>query len=243
MADIGAAAEGKLDLGRVARDTLAITGRRPVFVIGLSFLLAGVPNLLGGIFASHVHSPVSFFFSGWGLLHTLVVIFLATFLTASLYRLSLGELQGETPAPSEVFTTGAQLFLPLFAVNIMYFVAVGLGLILLIVPGVMLALAWCMAGPALFAEQTGITQSFGRSAQLTRGNRWRLFGLFLLFGIASAIAQSLFSAVGLAVSYAAEGLFSGPRLVGSAILATISTALATPGLAAVYVQLREPRGG
>jgi hypothetical protein len=233
----------RLDLGRVARDTLAVTGKRPVFVIGLSFLLSGLPNFFGGVFASHHMHGGFYFFSGFGLVHVIVLILLSSFLSASLYRLALGELEGETPTPNEVFTTGAQLFLPLFAVNLLYFLAVCLGLVLFIVPGVMLALAWCVAGPALIDRKTGITQSLGESAQLTHGNRWRLLALFVLFGLAVGLVNAVFNAVGLAASYAAEGLLSGPRLLGSAIIATATTALATPGAAAIYVQLRELGGG
>lgn len=243
MADIAIDQEPKLDLGRVVRDTLAVTGKRPGFVIGLSFLLSGVPNFFGGLFASHHMGAGPYYLSGWAGLHVIVLILLGSFLSASLYRLALGELEGETPTPNEVFTTGAHLFLPLFAVNLLYVLAVGFGLILLIVPGVMLGLAWCIAGPALIDRRTGITQSFGESAQLTRGNRWRLFGLFLLFALAVSIVNGVFGALGLATNYAAEGLFSGPRLLGSAIISTAVTALATPGLAAIYVQLRELKGG
>lgn len=244
MADIAAIpSEPKLDYGRVVRDTLAVTGKRPVFVIGLAFLLSGVPSIFGGVFASHHMHEGFYFLSGWGLLHVVVMILLSSFLAASLYRLALGELEGETPTPSEVFTVGGQLFLPLFAVNLLFFLAVCLGMLLLVVPGVMVALAWCVAGPALMDQRTGITQSFEESARLTRGNRWRLLGLFLLFGLASAFAHAVFGALGLATNYAAEGLFTGPRLLGSAILATAVQALATPGVAAIYVQLRELKGG
>jgi hypothetical protein len=233
----------RLDLGRVVRDTLAVTGKRPVFVIGLSFLLAGLPSIFGGVFASHHMHRGFYFLSGWGFAHSIVLILLGSFLAASLYRLALGELEGETPTPNAVFTAGAQMFLPLFAVNLLYFLAVALGMLLLIVPGVMMALAWCVAGPALLDQRTGIIQSFEESARLTRGNRWRLLGLFVLFALGAGFVQGLFNGVGLATSYASEGLFTAPRLLGSAVIATAVRALATPGLAAIYVQLRELRGG
>jgi hypothetical protein len=243
MADIAIHDEPKLDLGRVVRDTLAVTGKRPAFVIGLAFLLSGLPSFFGGVFASHHMHSGFYFFSGLGALHVILLILLSSFLSASLYRLSLGELEGQTPTANEVFASGAQLFLPLFAVNLIFFLAVCVGLLLLVVPGVMLALAWCVAGPALIDRRTGITQSFGESAQLTRGNRWRLLGLFLLFGLAVGFVNGVLNTVGLAASYAAEGLLSGPRLLGSAIVATATTALATPGIAAIYVQLRELKAG
>jgi len=233
----------RLDLGRVVRDTLAVTGKRPVFVIGLSFLLSGLPNFFGGMYASHHMHGGFYFLSGFGALHVIVLILLSSFLSASLYRLALGELEGETPTPSEVFTAAAQMFLPLFAVSLLYFLAVAFGMLLLIVPGVLMALAWCVTGPALIDQRTGITQSFEESARLTRGNRWRLLALFVLFGLAVGFVNAVFNALGLAASYAAEGLLSAPRLVGTAIIATATTALATPGVAAIYVQLRELRGG
>src|SRR5690349_16452334 len=101
MADVAIHDQPKLDLGRVVRDTLAVTGKRPAFVIGLSFLLAGVPSIFGGVFASHHMHRGFYFLSGWGVLHAIVMILLGSFLAASLYRLALGELEGETPTANE----------------------------------------------------------------------------------------------------------------------------------------------
>lgn len=244
MTDIASISQGKLDLGRVVRDTLAVTGKRPGFVLGLAALLSGVPSFFGSLVTGrHMHSPADFFFSGFGLLNMVVMMLASAFLAASLYTLALKELDGETPAPQEVFRAAAQMFLPLLGVNILFFLAVAGGMILLIVPGVLIALAWCVAGPALIAEGVGITQSFRRSADLTRGNRWMLFALFLLFFVASAFVDSLLGAMGLAVSWGSADFFSAPRVLGSAILSTISTALAYPGMVAVYVQLRALKGG
>lgn len=240
MTDIASASHGKLDLGRVVRDTLAVTGKRPGFVLGLSALLAGVPSFLGGLLTGrHLHSPSDIFFSGFGLLHMVVMLFATSFLAASLYSLSLSELEGETPTPQEVFRRGGQMFLPLLGLNILFFLGVLAGMILLVVPGVILALMWCVSGPALMAEQAGITESFRRSTDLTRGHRWMLFAVFLLFFIAQAFVQSVLGAVGLAASFGSLDIFSVPRLFGSALIATATTALAYPGVTAIYLQLKE----
>jgi len=55
-----------------------------------------------------------------------------------------------------------------------------IGSMLLIVPGVYFALVACMAVPAIVMERPGIFGSLRRSAYLTKGNRWRLLGLFLV---------------------------------------------------------------
>ena len=57
-----------------------------------------------------------------------------------------------------------------------------LGLILLIVPGIIFAVVFGFYG-FVIAERgdgVGITESLQRSADLTRGHRWQLFGLSLL---------------------------------------------------------------
>ena len=230
----------KLDFGRVVRDVFTVMGRQPALVLGLSAILAGLPSFFGDSFAARHWTGEFYFFSGWGVLATLARLFAGSFLAASLYRLSLDVLRGETPTPAAVFTAGAQLFLPLFAVNLMLTLAVIAGCVLLIVPGVMIAMAWCLAGVALVAEQTGITQVFGRSAELTRGHRWSLLALFLLFGVAIVIVEAIFAAVGFSIDYV-EAIFSPMRMLGAAIISTLITAVVLPALASIYLQLREIR--
>src|SRR5450631_3608948 len=59
--------------------------------------------------------------------------------------------------------------------------AVGLGFIFLIVPGVILALMWSLAVPVAVLEDKGVGDSLSRSSQLTKGNRGRIFVIWLLF--------------------------------------------------------------
>jgi uncharacterized membrane protein len=63
-------------------------------------------------------------------------------------------------------------------------VVVGL---LLIVPGVILATIWFAALPVCIVEQRGLSASLRRSRELTRGHRWKLFGLMLLLLIPSLV--------------------------------------------------------
>lgn len=243
MAEVVSLGQGKIDLGRVVRDALAVTGKRPGFVLGLSALLAGAPSFFGAMFVGHrMHSPIDFFFSGAGVLNMVVGLLASAFLAACLYGLSLAELEGRSPTPQEVSQRAGQMFLPLLGVQILFLLGVIGGMILLIVPGVILAIRWCVSGPVLMDERIGITESLRRSAELTRGNRWMLFAIFLLFFILQAFVDSVMGAVGLGVSWGAMDVFSFPRLLGSAILSTAATALAYPGIAAIYVQLRELKG-
>ncbi|MFM8377250.1 MAG: hypothetical protein ACKN9P_14525 [Phenylobacterium sp.] len=58
-----------------------------------------------------------------------------------------------------------------------------LGTILFIVPGIMIALALCMAPMAMIFEGKDVGGALQRSRDLTRDNRWRLLGLFILSGL------------------------------------------------------------
>jgi hypothetical protein len=56
--------------------------------------------------------------------------------------------------------------------------AVGLGFLLLLIPGVILAVGLALAIPAVVLEPgTSASGALSRSWELTRGARWRIFGL------------------------------------------------------------------
>ena len=72
-----------------------------------------------------------------------------------------------------------------------------------LVPGLMMAVAWIVAAPALVVERTGVFGAFSRSAQLTRGRRWVLFALGVIFFIAVFIVQQVLLSLVRAVRLAA----------------------------------------
>lgn len=59
----------------------------------------------------------------------------------------------------------------------------------LIVPGIILWLGWSMSVPVLIQERRGVFGSMSRSRALTKGNRWSLFGLFLILVIIAMVIQ------------------------------------------------------
>lgn len=62
---------------------------------------------------------------------------------------------------------------------------VGLGFIALIVPGIILAMMWSLAVPVKILENKGATDAMARSADLTKGDRGRIFVIWLLFVVLS----------------------------------------------------------
>jgi hypothetical protein len=236
----------KLDIGRVIGQTFSVIGRQPVTILGLSLLLAGLPAIVTLYYARSALAggagALAQFTTPFYWIRILVGLFIGAFLAACLFFAVFSEVSGRKVGFGEIAGNGAKLFLPLFAVNLLSSIAIILGMILLIVPGVMLAAAWCVAGPALVAERVGITQAFGRSAALTRDNRWRIVGLFAIFVLVVIVIQVVLSAIGLAFT-GVGAVFSPARVVVAVIYSAIQTAIVYTALAVLYAQLRELKEG
>jgi len=58
--------------------------------------------------------------------------------------------------------------------------AIGIGFLFLIVPGLFLLTIWIAVIPAIVLENRGIGESFGRSRELVRGYGWNVFGTIVL---------------------------------------------------------------
>jgi hypothetical protein len=61
----------------------------------------------------------------------------------------------------------------------------GVASLAFIVPGIYLFVMWSLAVPAKILENKGITDAMSRSSDLTQGNRWRIFIIWLLFFVLS----------------------------------------------------------
>jgi hypothetical protein len=88
---------------------------------------------------------------------------------------------------------------------------VGVGFLLLVIPGIIFTMMWSLAVPVTVLEDRGIMDSISRSAELTQGSRWRIFVVWIMFIVLSfAIAFLIEWPIGLAVG------LSGQRAAASA---------------------------
>jgi hypothetical protein len=116
-------------------------------------------------------------------------------------------------------------------------VAIGIGFLLLILPGLYLLTIWCLIVPVIVLEGAGVGASFSRSRQLVRGFEGKVFGTLVLVFLVM-IAASLVLAVVLAAL---------PDAARNAISSVVSGTLVSPFLAVVltlgYHRLRAAHGG
>jgi len=82
---------------------------------------------------------------------------------------------------SEAFAgiKGRILYLALIMIGVG--IGVGIGFVLLIVAGIILALMWALTIPVAVLEDKGLRDATSRSAELTKGNRGRIFMIYFLF--------------------------------------------------------------
>jgi hypothetical protein len=85
----------------------------------------------------------------------------------------------------------------LIAAGILAGLGIGLGLLLLIIPGLFLLTIWSMLVPVIVLEGRSAGESFGRSREIVRGRGWSVFGLivvtFLIVAIASGVIRLVFA--------------------------------------------------
>jgi hypothetical protein len=80
----------------------------------------------------------------------------------------------------DLFSSAAPAIPSLIAFGILFGLGVGIGLILVIVPGLILLTFWSVGAPAIVVERAGPIEAFGRSWNLVRGNAWPVFGTLVV---------------------------------------------------------------
>lgn len=248
---------GKLDIARVIQGTFAVLGRNFVTFFALTLLLSGLPvAAIGYVQATQIGSVAgggSFNFSPAYLtsmgIGGLASVITACILQGALVFATVQDMNGQRPNIGECLATGLRSFLPLLGLSILFGIAIVFGFVFFLVPGFMMLCAWCVAVPALVADHSGVMGAFTRSSNLTRGNRWRIFGLLVVVWVIAVVISAVIGAVVGALSFGSTGLdpiammTSPVRIVGNALVSTLSGMVSSTGVAVLYVELRRVREG
>ncbi len=233
--------EDKIDIGSVVQRGFSTLGRHAAGFVALSLLLAGLPSFAMNYVAASVGGTREAFGAytlAYGAL-VLVTFVAAYVLQAALVRSSVLDFNGRPVDLPGSLMAALMLALPIVGLTILSSVAIGFGMLLFFVPGIILYVMWIVALPVLVEEQPGVIASMKRSAQLTSGSRWRIFGLillFIIFAVLVSAASELVNFFGEAESPLAAALASGASSAATElVMATM--------LAALYVELRTVKEG
>ena len=236
---------GPFDLGRVIQRTFTTIRENAAIFFGAATVMVGAPSAvmgLGQLTATMGGAAVGFLTVAAGWVFYLVGLYMVQ---GMVVKAAINGFNGKTTSFTQAFDVGLKMFLPLLGLAIVAGLGTGLASMALLVPGVIVAVMWSVASPAVVVEKRGVLESLQRSRELTRGYRWNVFGLMVIYVLLSWIIGAAVGALGLATG---GGFFEGsPNLwvnaVSGVVVNILSAVVASAGVAALYYELRTVKEG
>jgi len=105
------------------------------------------------------------------------------------------ELNGRHAPIGKSLGVGLRRMLPTLAVSVVSMLCIALGTLALIIPGFIVACMLYVAVPASVVESPGIGGALSRSAFLTKGHRWGIFGIMIIVGLVSGAFSFLLETI------------------------------------------------
>ncbi|WP_305987922.1 hypothetical protein [Roseibium sp. MMSF_3544] len=235
-----------LGVGRLLGDSFSILFSKFVQVIAVAFL----PSLIGLLISGALTgfnvvlglSEPEFNSAGSGIafvLSMLVDIVVYTLTTALLIQLAYDAKLNRPVQIGRYFGPALAAIVPLAILSIVVGILAGIGIVLLIVPGLWVYAVFSVIAPAIVIERVGFG-GLGRSAALTKEYRWPIVGAIILAFICAILINTVaLLLVGLVSS------FGGIILAAVIFVAfsTIAAGLISILVALIYARLREIKEG
>src|SRR5205807_5501770 len=127
---------------------------------------------------------------------------------------------------------------PLVAGALLTGLGVALGALLLLVPGIVLAVRWSLVVPVVMLEKESARAAMRRSTQLVRGHGWSVFRVLLNVGIISGLLSLAMRL--LAIAMLGRNHLALATWVGATSGGAIATPYLSHALSVVYYRLAQP---
>lgn len=214
----------KLDVGGTLSQIFSTYGAQAGVLLPVAFALFVVVAIVNAIIAG------SFVLFPLGLAVSVVAATLYQGMVVGLVR----DVQDgrRDSSVQDLIDAAWPVVLPLIGVGILAGIAIGIGFLLLLVPGLILLTIWAVVAPVIVVERTGVMGSFGRSRALVRGNGWQVFGVIFVVFLITAIVGLVLGALGASIS----GSF-GMQIVVNLIASTVTAPIGALAAATIYFRL------
>ncbi len=175
--------------GAVLSQSLQVFGRNSLSFIALALLLISPAYLLTGwlVWEEEIIQTIPPAALQFGL--TILEALLGFVVHAAVVFGTFRDLRGQRAGFAASFAGGFGSVVPVLAVAIVSGLIVIFGLFLLVVPGLIFATMYWVAVPTAVVEKTGVKESLSRSADLTFGYRWKVFGVIVIIAIVQGIFE------------------------------------------------------
>ncbi len=228
----------------IVGDTFRVLAANFGFLFPLAFVPAlafsAIEMMAGGWGPAAADPTLSAAF-GFDMAVALLINLVLGFVVSAVMALAaIDAVIGKRHALTDYLGQTLRFVMPIVVIGTLVSIAVGLGILLFVVPGLYLAARYLPWTPAIVFENAGWS-GLSRAQELTLGYRWPIAGAMLVFGILMVAVAVVSTAIFAAVSGGGE-----PGLAGL-LIAAMSTALyyafGAVFTALVYARLREIHEG
>lgn len=175
---------GPVSIGSVLGRSLKELLKRPILYLGLN-LLAVIPyGLLLGLGMANMSLALM------SLAQIVMMILVLVIQGVIAYMVFHDMAQRQASLPNAI-ASAMKHIVPMVLAAILTGLAVGIGTLLLIIPGIILMCVLAVTIPACMVEKLGAVDSLKRSAELTKGYRLQIFLMVLIVGIINAVLSGV----------------------------------------------------
>ncbi|HEY1629683.1 MAG TPA: hypothetical protein VGF56_00105 [Rhizomicrobium sp.] len=171
-------------------------------------------------------------------------MFMDSLLTAAVVIGVAADHDGHHAPVGEMLKGALRNFFPLLAIFALYVPGFWLAMLLLVFPAFMFETAFTLIVPARVMENAGILQCFRRSAELTKGYRWPIFGLIASYYVFAALIYFAMRPLSLTLLTGDTRAYGLPiyYIATYAIRMVVTTVVSTV-TASLYFELRAVKEG
>jgi hypothetical protein len=239
-------------LGRVVSRTFNVLGDNFVPYAAIAAVFVSPPMFISFLIARSfpvyvgVFSPLFARHYAYVLLNSFFSMLLTYFFRALLVQDVIASFIGDPAGLKESWSSVVRAFPKLLGVAIVVAAGVSVGFALLLVPGLVLYSMWSVAIPACVVERRNVSDALSRSAELTRGHRWSIFGLIFTFWMIAVVTGLAVRAVtGLGFLPGRHAAIPGnvDYWVAMAVVSAVIAPVYAAGIASIYYELRTIKEG
>lgn len=180
-------------IGDALSNAWRITKSNFLFLVGVVVILFVIQFALGWI-GEYFSREVAWL----GAVFSIITLLIQVLLNVGAIAIVLKLVDGVQPKFTELFTT-TKPYLQFVFVTILMSIIVGVGFILLIIPGIMLAIGLQFATYLVVDKGMGAVEALKESWEITKGMKWKLFGFALVIWLVNIVGLVLFG-VGMLVT-------------------------------------------